>query len=64
MPGKSGFEVCKILKSQQKTKLIPVVMFTVLGRDSDKRLSIDAGADGYFLKPFTPERLLTEAKHI
>jgi CheY-like chemotaxis protein len=65
MPGKSGLEVCKILKSQPKTKQIPVVIFTVLGRDVDKQLSKDAGADGHLLKPFTPEDLIAEIeKHL
>jgi DNA-binding response OmpR family regulator len=62
MPGKSGLEVCKILKTQQKTKHIPVVIFTVLGRDVDRQLSKNAGADGHLLKPFTPEGLVSEIK--
>lgn len=65
MPGKSGLEVCKILKSQPKTKKIPIVMFTALGRDVDKKLSKEAGADGHFLKPFTAEDLIAEIeKHL
>jgi two-component system response regulator VicR len=59
MPGKSGLEVCRILKSQSKTKHIPVVMFTALGRDIDRSLVKEAGADSHFMKPFTAEGLLT-----
>jgi len=59
MPGKSGLEVCKTLKSQAKTKNIPVVMFTVFYQEMDMKLSRDAGAKGYLTKPFTPESLLT-----
>lgn len=62
MPGKSGLEVCKILKSQVKTKHVPVVMFTALGRDVDRKLGAQAGADGHFIKPFAPESLLAEVK--
>ena len=62
MPGKSGLEVCKMLKSQSKTKHIPVVLFTALGRDVDRKLGAEAGADGHFTKPFTPENLIAEAK--
>jgi len=62
MPGKSGLEVCKILKSQFKTKHIPVVMFTALGREVDRSLVKEAGADSHFMKPFTAEALLTEVK--
>ena len=63
MPGKSGFEVCEIIKSQPKTKNIPVIMFTALGREVDKRLSSEVGADAHLTKPFTKEKLLEEVKH-
>lgn len=62
MPDKSGFEVCKILKSQAETRHIPVVMFTALGQDVDRKLSTQAGADSHFIKPFTPDDLLAEVK--
>lgn len=62
MPGKTGLEVCKILKAKHKTRNIPVVMFTVLGQDVDRKLAKEAGGDGYFAKPFTLESLLTEVR--
>jgi DNA-binding response OmpR family regulator len=62
MPGKTGLEVCKILKAKHKTRNIPVVMFTVLGQDVDRKLAREAGCDGYFAKPFTLESLLTEVR--
>jgi DNA-binding response OmpR family regulator len=63
MPGKSGLEVCKILKSQSETKHIPVVMATVLGREVDRTLTKAVGADAHFMKPFSALALLTEVKH-
>ena len=57
MPGKSGLEVCRILKTQPMTKLIPVIMFTALGREIDKKLVKDAGADGHLIKPFQEDEL-------
>lgn len=62
MPGKSGFEVCKMLKTQKKTKLIPAIMFTSLGRDVDKKMANEAGAEGYIEKPFESEDLLAGIK--
>jgi DNA-binding response OmpR family regulator len=62
MPGKSGLEVCRILKSHAKTKNIPVVMSTVLGREVDRALTKEAGADAHFTKPFTAVALLTEVR--
>jgi DNA-binding response OmpR family regulator len=61
MPGKSGIEVCKILKSQAKTKHIPVLIFTASGADIDDVVA-EAQADGYFRKPFAPEDLLIEVR--
>jgi len=62
MPGKSGLEVCKILKSQSDTKHIPVVMATVLGREVDRALTMEAGAIAHFIKPFSAIALLTEVR--
>lgn len=62
MPGKSGLEVCKYLKSEDTLRHIPVIIFTVLGRDVDRKLTANAGADSHFLKPFTPDELLREIR--
>lgn len=62
MLGRSGLETCKIIKSQPKTQHIPVVMFTALGRDVDKKLTSECGADGHFTKPFVQEDLVEEVK--
>ena len=60
MPGKSGLEVCRILKSQPRSKNIPVIMFTISDREVDKKLTDWAGADAHFNKPFTAGDLLAE----
>jgi len=60
MPGRSGLEVCTILKSQPKSKNIPIIMLTTAERDVDKRLSSWAGADAYFNKPITTGDLLAD----
>lgn len=65
MPGKSGLEICNILKNKTRTKHIPIIMFTALGRDVDRKLGADAGADGHFTKPFTSNTLIAEIqKHL
>jgi DNA-binding response OmpR family regulator len=60
MPGKTGLEICKILRSHPKNQMIPIILFSVLGRESDKKLGDDAGADNYLIKPFTPDTLIME----
>ena len=58
MPGKSGLEVCKIIKEQPKTRNIPVVMFNALGREVDGKLASWAGADAHITKPFDKLQLV------
>lgn len=57
MPGMSGFEVCQQLKSNEHTRLIPVVMVTALRGSQDKIHGIEAGADDFISKPFVPAEL-------
>lgn len=63
MPGKSGIETCRAIKNDKKTSHIPVIMFTALGREVDRKLGKEAGADGYFTKPFSKEDLMELVKN-
>ena len=62
MPGKSGLEVCKYLRNQPRTRNTPVIVFSALGRDVDKKLTSEAGANAHLVKPFNNIGLLTEVK--
>ena len=62
MPGKSGLSVCQAIKSSSNLNRMPVIIFTALGRDSDKELTLKAGADSHIVKPFNTDNLLTEIK--
>ncbi len=64
MPGLSGLEVCRLLKSKNETKKTPVMMVTALNREVDRKYAEDYGADGYVVKPFTIERLLSEVDRL
>jgi len=65
MPGMDGFEVCRVLKSDSKTKQIPIVMFTVRSRADGYEYARQVGCDGYFTKPFAPNDLVAEVeKHL
>lgn len=57
MPKMNGFEACKALKQQEKTKDIPVVFLSAKGQEADIKMGLEAGAEAYFLKPFTPDEL-------
>ena len=57
MPGVNGFEVCRRLKTEARTRLIPVVLVTGLTAREDRLLGIDAGADDFLSKPVDREEL-------
>jgi two-component system, OmpR family, phosphate regulon response regulator PhoB len=60
MPKLDGFEVCRRLKSEPETAAIKVVMLTALGAETDRARGREAGADDYFIKPFSPVQLLNK----
>ena len=60
MPKLNGFEVCRHLKSEPETSGIKVVMLTARGGDVDRARGREAGADDYFIKPFSPVQLLNK----
>ncbi len=51
MPGMNGFEVCRQLKDDPVTRLIPVVLMTALGEVEDRVKGLEAGADDFLTKP-------------
>lgn len=58
MPGMDGFTVCRILKGQETTQLIPIVIMTALGAKEDRIKGIEAGADDFLTKPVDRRELL------
>lgn len=64
MPGKSGYELCRELKDDPATRLIPVVMITGLTDREDKVRGIEAGADDFLNKPIFPEELFARVKSL
>ncbi len=58
MPIMNGFEVCKKLKDDPETRLIPIVIMTALGQVEDRVRGIEAGADDFLTKPVNRDELL------
>ncbi|MBM4343905.1 MAG: response regulator [Deltaproteobacteria bacterium] len=57
MPGMDGIEVCRQLKGNPRTRMIPVVLVTALDSPEDRVRGLDAGADDFVTKPFHPSEL-------
>lgn len=64
LPGLDGLEVCKELKSERKTRSIPVIMLTAKAQESDKVVGLELGADDYVTKPFSPRELIARIKAV
>ena len=58
LPGIDGLQVCRQLKRDEQTRTVPVVMLTAKTEESDIVTGLEAGADDYVTKPFSP-RVLT-----
>jgi len=57
MPRMNGYEACALIKAQASTQDIPVVFLSAKGQESEVRAGMEAGAEEYILKPFSPDQL-------
>ncbi len=64
MPRMSGYEVCKILKNDPATRMIPIVIVTALRELDDKIKAIELGADDFLMKPYNKLELTTRVKSL
>ncbi|RLD18899.1 MAG: response regulator [Caldiserica bacterium] len=58
MPGMDGYEVCRKIRENPKTKDKPVLMLTALGMGEDFEKALEVGANWYIVKPFKPQQLI------
>ncbi|MBI2264972.1 MAG: response regulator [Armatimonadetes bacterium] len=64
MPGIDGYEVCRRLKKDEDTRLIPIIMLTALDSLEDKVKALDQGADDFISKPFNRVELLARVRSL
>jgi phosphate regulon transcriptional regulator PhoB len=58
LPRMPGLEVCKVLKTDSRTRNIPVIMLTAKAEEIDRIVGLEFGADDYVTKPFSPRELV------
>lgn len=64
LPDMGGLEICRLLKSDPKTKAIPILMLTAKGEETDRIVGFEVGADDYLSKPFSTRELVLRVKAI
>jgi len=64
MPKLDGFEVCRRLKSDERTRQVPVILLTAKREVPDKVRGLDTGADDYVTKPFNPQELMARVRSL
>ena len=64
LPDQSGLSWLEQLKREEKNAGIPVIMLTARGTESDKVAGLDAGADDYVVKPFSPRELIARLRAV
>jgi two-component system phosphate regulon response regulator PhoB len=64
LPEVDGMEVCKILRRDQRTSGVPIIMLTAKAAEIDRVLGLELGADDYVTKPFSPRELVLRVKRL
>lgn len=64
LPGTSGLEFARRLKRDERASEIPIIMLTAKGEEDNKILGLEAGADDYITKPFSPRELVARLKAV
>lgn len=64
LPGTSGIEFARRLKRDELTKEMPIILLTAKGEEDNKVQGLEAGADDYITKPFSPRELVARLKAV
>lgn len=62
LPELDGWAVCRLLRSDQRTKAVPVLILTALGQEADRVRGLESGADDYLAKPFSLKELVARVR--
>lgn len=62
LPGVSGIEICRILKTRKETREIPIIMLSARSEETDRVRGLDTGADDYVAKPYSVAELIARVR--
>lgn len=64
LPDFDGMEICKKLRTVERTAGLPIIMLTAKADETDKIVGLELGADDYITKPFSPKELVARVKAV
>ncbi|MBI3369208.1 MAG: phosphate regulon transcriptional regulator PhoB [Burkholderiales bacterium] len=64
LPGQSGLALARQWRADARTRQLPIIMLTARGQEVDKVAGLDAGADDYLTKPFSPNELMARIRAV
>lgn len=64
LPGQSGVTLAKKIRADERTREMPIIMLTARAHEEDKVQGLDAGADDYVTKPFSPKELVSRVRAV
>ena len=64
MPKMDGYQVCRLLKFDESTQHVPVILLTARGQDRDRKIWKDVGADAYISKPYDSVQLVARVQEL
>jgi two-component system, OmpR family, alkaline phosphatase synthesis response regulator PhoP len=64
LPGASGLDICRVLRSQPQTAKLPILMLTAKSGEVERILGLEIGADDYVTKPFSPRELVARIRAV
>jgi DNA-binding response OmpR family regulator len=62
LPGMDGLEVCRALRTDPTTAVVPIIMLTARSEETDRIVGLELGADDYLAKPFSPGELVARIR--
>jgi DNA-binding response OmpR family regulator len=64
MPGRDGFEVCRVLKDDPQYADIPIILLSARGRENDTEKGLSLGAAEFMTKPYSPSDLISRLREL